>query len=334
MAKRILASVLGILLLLSLLAAGAGFYVYQQLTKRTADPVVFDIERGSNLSEVVGNLINRDVLAVNGGVIKAYTLLTRSQGAIQAGQYQIDAGLDVRGVIALFRSGRVIQHRVTFPEGWTFKAWRQHLAERPYLKQETANLSRAEVADLLGIEGDPEGWFFPDTYQYIKGDSDLEILSLAHQEMQQALNETWATRGVLTGIDTQYQALILASVIEKETGYGPDRVKVGSVFHNRLATGMRLQSDPTTIYGLGDSFDGDLKRVHLRTDTPYNTYTRHGLPPTPICSPGVDSIRAAVTGSEHPYFYFVAKGDGLSHFSISLAEHNAAVNRYQRNRQP
>ncbi len=329
--SRVITSILVVLFLSVLCLAVVSFLVLQELGKTTPEEVVFDIESGSNLSEITEQLVQGGITPANASVIKAYALLTRSEGTIKAGQYLVSEGLDVPGMLALFRSGRVLQHQVTFPEGWTFQQWRDHLIEQPYLRHETRGFTRSQIAGVLGISGDPEGWLFPDTYSYTKGDSDLEIMLLAYQKMQRELATAWQRRGSVSGIHSPYDALILASVIEKETGFEPDRAKIASVFQNRLAIGMRLQSDPTVIYGLGDSFDGDLKRSHLRADQPYNSYTRPGLPPTPICSPGAASLDAALAGSMHPYMYFVAKGNGESQFSITLQEHNKAVNRYQRN---
>ena len=209
--------------------------------------------------------------------------------------------------------------------------WWTRLADAEHLTNMTGSLARTEIAALLDISGDPEGWFFPDTYQYAKGDTDIEILALAVSAMRRAIDELWLLRSEGVPLNSSYEAMILASVIEKETADPVDRPKVAGVFHNRLLQGMKLQSDPTVIYGLGADFDGDLKRSHLRADTPFNSYTRKGLPPTPICSPGRAAIKAAVTLTGHPYLYFVARGDGTSEFSITLAEHNAAVRQFQIN---
>lgn len=328
--SRVILSILVVLSSLAVCAVAAGYYVFLQLAAMTPEQVIFDIEPGSNLSAITERLVREEVTPADDMVLKAYALLTRHEGTIKAGQYEVAAGLDVPGLLALFRSGRVMQHQVTFPEGWHFNQWRARLDEQPYLSHDTTGFTREQIAAVLGIQGDPEGWLFPDTYTYTKGDSDLEIMLLAYQKMQQVLNGAWQGRGSVSGIHSPYDALILASVIEKETGYEPDRAKIASVFQNRLARGMKLQSDPTIIYGLGESFDGDLKRSHLRADQPYNSYTRPGLPPTPICSPGSASIEAALAGSMHPYLYFVAKGNGESYFSLTLEEHNRAVDKYQR----
>jgi UPF0755 protein len=306
----------------------AGFLRYQ-LKSEVGQEALFVIPAGSNLSRISKELKRADLLPADESVFKALALLTRDEGTIRAGQYRITQTMTVADLLALFRSGTVVQHKITFPEGITVDQWLQQLREAPYLAQAQA-INRSAVSANLGIEGDPEGWLFPDTYQYAMGDSAFDVLRLAYKKMQGVLQSEWDKRGALKNINDQYDILILASLIEKETGYGPDREKIASVFHNRMATAMKLQTDPTVIYGMGDEFSGDLKRIHLRKDTPYNTYTRHGLPPTPICSPGLASISAAVIGSQHPYFYFVAKGDGKSAFSVNLEDHNKAVNTYQR----
>lgn len=325
--KLALAAALSLLFLCSLIAV----YIHDQLSVPVSKDSVFTIEPGSNLSAITKRLTRDDLLPVNNIAFKAFALLTRDAGSIQAGQYQLKAGMPSQDVLALFRSGKVIQYRITFPEGLRVKEWLARLQEAPYLDAKTTGMTREDLGQSLGLTAELEGSLFPDTYQYTLGDSDLDILKLAVRKMKQVLGDEWNGRA-MTAVSTPFDALILASMIEKETGYGPDREKIASVFHNRLDTGMKLQSDPTVIFGLGAGFDGDLKRSHLKSDTPYNTYTRTGLPPGPICSPGRASINAALGGSSHPYFYFVAMGDGKSYFSVSLEEHNKAVNRYQKKR--
>lgn len=312
-------------------ALGAAFIDYQ-LSRTVGEDIVFDIPAGDNLSAITGRLAGLDALPVNQILFKTVALLTRENGAILAGQYRITADMTGSDILELFRSGRVVEYRLTFPEGWSLNEWLANLGEAPHLASLTAGLSRDQLAAEMGIEGDPEGWFFPDTYVYRKGDSDLTILRQAYERMQQILDQEWRGRGHVSHLADYSEALTLASIIEKETGHEPDRIKIASVFHNRLVSGMRLQSDPTVIYGLGEGFDGDLTRKHLRADTPYNTYTRSGLTPGPICSPGRASIRSAMAGSSHNYLYFVAMGDGKSYFSTTLEEHNRAVNQYQKRR--
>jgi UPF0755 protein len=218
-----------------------------------------------------------------------------------------------------------------FIEGWTFKQMRAKLDSSPDLKHDTKELTDAQIMEKLGRPGvHPEGQFFPDTYITDKGVSDLEVLKLSMAFMNKRLREAWEARAEGISISSPEEALILASIIEKETGSAQDRGLVSGVFHNRLKIGMRLQTDPTVIYGLGDRFDGNLRKTDLQTDTPYNTYTRAGLPPTPIAAPSLASLKAATAPEKTDALYFVAKGDGsgASYFSRTLDEHNRAVQRY------
>ena len=220
---------------------------------------------------------------------------------------------------------------MTLVEGWNWRQVRQALARAELLKPDSQGLSDDALMVRLGRPGiAPEGRFYPDTYSYAKNSSDLKVLERALKAMDRQLGKAWAARAPTLALRTPEEALILASIVEKETGKGVDRPMISSVFHNRLRIGMPLQTDPTVIYGLGEAFDGNLKRIHLRTDTPWNTYTRAGLPPTPIAMPGKAALMAAVQPASSQALYFVARGDGSSHFSNSLEEHNRAVNRYQR----
>ena len=217
---------------------------------------------------------------------------------------------------------------ITFPEGLTFATWLEILAADSRVTQ--TGLSADDLAAAVGHEGSIEGWLFPETYRFETGTTDLELLTRAYRKMQAVLAEAWAARTVDGILESPRDALILASIVEKETGRPEDRELIARVFLNRLEIDMRLQSDPTVIYGLGESFDGDLRRRDLRNPHVYNTYAHRGLPPGPICMPGRAAIRAVLHAAEAPYFYFVARGDGSSQFSVTLDEHNAAVNRYQR----
>jgi len=220
---------------------------------------------------------------------------------------------------------------LTLVEGWTFRQVRQALAKEDQIKQDTAQLTAEQIMAQLGLPGvHPEGRFFPDTYSYAKGSSDLALLRRALHAMDRRLEAAWAARASDVPLKSPDEALILASIVEKETGRASDRAQIAGVFANRLRVGMLLQTDPTVIYGLGEKFDGNLRRRDLQTDTPWNTYTRPGLPPTPIAMPGKAALLAAVQPASTRALYFVAKGDGSSHFSTSLDEHNRAVNRYQR----
>jgi UPF0755 protein len=273
-----------------------------------------------------GVRINPDLLAL-------WFRITGAASRIKAGSYEFPSGETPREITARLTRGEQAQEAVTFVEGWTFAQMRQALARAPNLKPSTASMSDAQIMAALGREGQhPEGRFFPDTYRFAKGSADMAVLRLALNAMDKKLAAAWAQRAADTPLKNPEQALILASIIEKETGAKADRGKVGGVFNNRLRIGMRLQTDPTVIYGLGAKFDGNLRKADLTTDTPYNTYTRAGLTPTPISMPGEASLMAAVKPDVTKALYFVARGDGSSEFSENLAAHNRAVNRYQRGR--
>jgi UPF0755 protein len=250
---------------------------------------------------------------------------------IRAGSYEIEAGITPRGLLETLVQGRERMQMVRILEGWTVKQMRRALVEAPGLRATTADWDDARLMQELGLPGVPaEGQFFPDTYAYTRGVSDLTVLRRAQRTMQAQLAQAWAGRAEGLPLATPQQALVLASIIEKETGQAADRGLVGAVFVNRLRIGMPLQSDPTVIYGLGDAFDGNLRKRDLQADTPFNTYTRGGLPPTPIALPGLASLNAALRPESSKALYFVARGDGSSVFSQTLSEHNRAVNRYQR----
>jgi UPF0755 protein len=249
---------------------------------------------------------------------------------IRAGSYEVTEGTTPRTLLDKLVQGDELLERVRFIEGWTLRQLRAELARAPHLKPTTAALDEAALMAAVGAPGIPaEGRFFPDTYVYSRGVSDLTVLRRAHRMMQQQLQQAWEQRAADVPLKTPDEALILASIVEKETGLDADRGQIAGVFVNRLRIGMPLQTDPTVIYGLGASFDGNLRRRDLETDGPFNTYTRGGLPPTPIALPGLASLRAAVRPERTKALYFVAKGDGRSAFSENLADHNRAVTRYQ-----
>ncbi len=251
--------------------------------------------------------------------------------AIKAGSYEITPEMSPRVVLNMLARGEETLRTVTLVEGWTFKQFKQALAKSDNLKLTTQGMSDAEIMAQLGRPNlHPEGRFYPDTYSYAKGSTDLAVMQRALKAMDRHLAKVWNQRKSNLPLTHPDELLILASIVEKETGRASDRPLISAVFHNRLKMGMRLQTDPTVIYGLGDAFDGNLRRVDLRTDTPYNTYTRGGLPPTPIAMPGKAALLAAIDPAPSNALYFVAKGDGTSHFSQSLNEHNNAVNKYQR----
>ncbi len=263
-----------------------------------------------------------------------FALLGRFTGMdrnIQAGSYEVSPGVTALELLQKLTAGDVTQTSLVVVEGKTFRELRARLDAHPDLRHETSGLADAELLQRLGAaESHPEGLFFPDTYLFAKQSNDLTLLRRAYQSMQHRLAAEWAGRDASVPYKNAYEALIMASIIEKETGTAADRGKVASVFVNRLRRGMLLQTDPTVIYGIGEKFDGNLRKSDLHTDTVYNTYTRAGLPPTPIALPGAASIQAALHPPVSDFLYFVARGDGSSVFSRTLEEHNRAVIRYQK----
>jgi UPF0755 protein len=318
-------------LILAVAVLAGGFYAwYDRPLDLPAETVEFRVPAGTGLRGVVG-ILERAGVNVQGNLLVLAARLSGKEGAIRAGTYGITAGITPRELLDTLVQGKVLQVEVRLIEGWTFRQWRSQLASQPGLEHVSAGLGDAELMQRLGFPGvAPEGMFFPDTYRVDKYSSDLELLSRAARAMQRHLQREWEGREQGLPYRTPYEALIMASIVEKETGQAADRGMVAGVFVNRLRLGMRLQTDPTVIYGLGERFDGNLRKVDLQTDTPYNTYTRAGLPPTPIAMPGLASLRAALHPARTEALYFVARGDGSSHFSRSLDEHNQAVNRYQR----
>lgn len=250
---------------------------------------------------------------------------------IKAGSYELDATITPRRLLSKLVRGEEAQRAVTLVEGWNWRQVRQALAKADQLKGDSTELDDAAIMARLGRPGTlPEGRFYPDTYTYSKGSSDLAVLQRALRAMDKKLEAAWQARDPNLPLKSADEALILASIVEKETGRGSDRPLIASVFVNRLRSGMLLQTDPTVIYGMGERFDGNLRKRDLLTDTPWNTYTRAGLPPTPIAMPGRGALLAAVHPADSRSLYFVARGDGSSHFSATLDEHNRAVNQFQR----
>lgn len=295
-----------------------------------AVPAEVEIPRGAGLRTAIEEL-------EKGGVSVRpveFELLARALGrsrSIKAGNYQLLQPITPLDLLNKLTRGDVAQAEVRLIEGWTFSQFRAALDASPDLRHDTAGLDERELLSRLqAAESHPEGLFFPDTYLFAKGSSDLAVLRRAYRAMQRHLAEEWEKRAPSAPYRSPYEALIMASIIEKETGQAGERDRIGGVLTNRLRIGMRLQVDPTIIYGLGASFDGNLKRTHLTDDGPYNTYTRPGLPPTPIAMPGLASIRSAMRPARTDALYYVSRGDGSSQFSRSLEEHNRAVSKYQR----
>lgn len=294
------------------------------------DSVYFNIDRGLGVGQVAR------ILEANGLVsdASAFVLLVRvlgKSGDIKAGSYQARDTVSPLRLVEKITRGEFAQGQIRFIEGWTFRQMRAALDAHPALTHETADLSGPEILERLGVDQKhPEGLFFPDTYHFAAGTSDLTILRQAYDKMQDVLASAWDERDSKHPVKTKYQGLILASIVEKETGDPAEREMVAAVFGNRRRKGMRLQTDPTVIYGLGEQFDVNLRKRDLQTDSPYNTYTRYGLPPTPIALPGEAAIHATLKPAQTSALYFVSKGDGTHQFSNSLAEHNRAVDRFQR----
>ncbi|MEJ2521660.1 MAG: endolytic transglycosylase MltG [Gammaproteobacteria bacterium] len=334
MARRVILLFAGVVLLAGLLAAGAAWWGLRWLDMPgPADADVrVEIPPGSSLGAVAARLESAGAVD-DARLFRWYGQLSGTAPRVRAGEYDIPAGSTPRAIMALLVSGDVVMHSVTIVEGWTFREMRNVLETHPALRAEAAGLEAGDIMERLGRPGvPPEGWFLPETYRFPRGTSDLEIMALAHDAMETALETAWAARDADVPLETPYEALILASIVEKETGLPSERARVAGVFTRRLKMGMRLQTDPTVIYGLGESFDGNLRRRDLETDNPYNTYTRAGLPPTPIALPGRAALEAATRPAEGDALYFVAtgKGDGSHYFSATLEEHNEAVRRYLR----
>lgn len=313
-----------------LVAAGISVYYYLHapldLPEETVD---FVIEPGSSVRKVAAT-INEAGIELPPDVLVAYARLTGIQTRIQAGGYALKRGESLMDLFRKLDQADVTQRQILFVEGWNLRQIRAALAAHPDVRQTLQGVGNDQLGTRVGAPVEHgEGLFFPDTYLFSVGTTDLEILKRAFHAQQRVLEDAWAQRDEGLPLRSPYEALILASIIEKETGREADRNAVAGVFINRLRAGMLLQTDPTVIYGVGETFDGNLTRLHLRTDTPWNTYTRAGLPPTPIAAVGRPSIQAALQPEKHGYYYFVARGDGTSQFSKNLADHNRAVRTYQ-----
>ena len=312
-----------------LAAAGyAAWYVSAPLAVATL-PVEVEIPRGATLRGVMDAL---EKAGIQPRRLEFETLarVLRKERGIKAGSYEIAEPVTPVELLEKLTRGDVTQAEVRLIEGWTFAQFRAALDASPHLRHDTTGLEDTQVlARIQATQAHPEGLFFPDTYLFAKGSSDLAVLRRAYRAMQRHLQHEWEARFANVPYPSPYEALIMASIIEKETGKAEERDTIGGVLVNRLRIGMRLQVDPTIIYGLGSAFDGNLKKSHLIEDGPYNTYTRAGLPPTPIAMPGLASLRAAVRPGKTEALYYVSKGDGSSQFSRTLDEHNRAVSRYQ-----
>ena len=327
---RAISRALIILLLLAAVAAGGAWWWLHQPLQLSQPNLELEIEPGTTPRGVAQSVVKAGV-QTDARLLYAWFRLSGKDRSIKAGNYELSAGLTPYELLQKLARGEESLRALTLVEGWNWRQVRAALAREEFLKQDSASLSdEALMAQLERAGVAPEGRFFPDTYTYAKGSSDIAVLRRALHAMDRRLADAWAMRAANTPLKSADEALILASIVEKETGRAADRAQIAGVFTNRLRIGMRLQTDPTVIYGVGASFDGNLRKRDLQTDTPWNTYTRAGLPITPIAMPGKAALMAAVQPDQTKAIYFVAKGDGTSHFSATLDEHNRAVNRYQR----
>ena len=317
-------------MLLIVLGAGgyAAWYVATPLEVK-ALPAEVEIPQGARFRTAVTQL-QRAGIRVRPYHFEALARALGRSRDIKAGNYLIAQPVTPIDLLDKLTRGDVTQAQVQLIEGWTFGQFRAALDASPDLKHDSSQLEDSEIlARIQATEPHPEGLFFPDTYLFARGASDLNVLRRAYHAMQRHLRNEWEARATNVPYQSPYEALIMASIVEKETGRPEERDQIAGVLVNRLRIGMRLQADPTIIYGLGPSFDGNLKKIHLLADGPYNTYTRAGLPPTPIAMPGFASLHAALQPGQTNALYYVSRGDGSSQFSRTIEEHNRAVSKYQ-----
>ncbi|MBM0105579.1 endolytic transglycosylase MltG [Steroidobacter sp. S1-65] len=331
---RTLLRLFGVLIVLGAIALGAlawwGHRWLQTPIATLTEPTVFEVPKGASLRTVASSLNDQNLLD-QPQIWTAWARITKRAHSLKAGEYQLTPGLTPSDLLERLNSGQVLLHSITFIEGSTFADIRKALAQSPSVRNEYGARTPEEVMRALGQpDVHPEGQFFPDTYRFPRNTTDIELLGMAFRRMQQELTTAWESRAKDLPLSGPYEALILASIVEKETALDSERAQIAGVFIERLRRGMRLQTDPTVIYGMMATYDGNIRRKDLLRDTPYNTYTRAGLPPTPIALPGLESLRAAVQPETTGALFFVAtgKGDGSHYFSRTLSEHNAAVKRY------
>lgn len=327
---RWIVRLLTVALLGLLLVVAAGAYGLQELQRPLAledSPLVYEVKPGASIRS-----ISREF--ESNGWLKSRWLLEvwaryKGQAAdIRAGEYELTSSMSVQDVLTLFVSGQSLQYRITFPEGITAKDMVRQLQANEKIKATIDLSDLAKALESITGHKNSEGWFYPDTYQFPRNSSDRDVLTMAFNKMKSELDAAWAAKDKSTILKDPYEALILASIVEKETGAAEERPMIAGVFTQRLKKGMKLQTDPTVIYGMGDRYKGNIRKSDLKRDTPYNTYTRTGLPPTPIALPGRDALLAAVKPAETDALFFVAKGGGRHHFSKTYKEHRRAVIKY------
>ena len=322
-------AVVGVLLLTYVAVVGVQFYSFKDTPMSVNGEQLVVVAPGEGLGKVAWAMKAQGLIAQP----RFFSLWGRIQGTagrIHVGEYRVEPGMTPLQLLARMVKGEVVQYSLTLVDGWNLKQVMQAVDGHPKLKQTLAGKTAAEIAAAVGIDGGhPEGWFFPDTYYFPAGMSDVEFLKRAYKAMKKRLSEEWSGRADGLPYKNAYEALIMASIVEKETAVPSERSEVAGVFVRRLQKNMRLQTDPTVIYGMGDAYDGNIRRRDLKRDTPYNTYTRHGLPPTPIAMPGGAAIHATLHPADGETLYFVARGDGSHYFSKTLKEHINAVRKYQ-----
>jgi UPF0755 protein len=331
--------VLGLFLLIASFGGGWLWMDYREFEKAALaippDGVTYTLAAGASAGSFASDMVAAGYLPARRGLYLQWMAWISGRAAqLKAGEYRLNPGLTPSGLLDLLVSGRVVQYPLTVIEGWTFRQLLAAVREHEALRQTLEGLDDLTVMAALGKPGEyPEGRFFPDTYLFPRGTTDADFLLRAYRRMAAVLDEAWRQRAAGLPLKDPYQALVLASIVEKESGVAGERPQIAGVFVRRLQKGMKLQADPTVIYGIGERFDGNLRRSDLETDTPYNSYTRTGLPPTPICLPSRAAIQAVLAPGGGNDLYFVARGDGSHQFSASLEEHQRAVNQFQRRRQ-
>ena len=332
------AALRALLLVVLLAAAGAllyGWYDFNRFSRAplhvTTQGESIDVARGTSFRNIVGELRQRGLTSADPLYWWLLAEQMRVAGKLHAGEYALEAGITPRQLLANMATDKVLQRNLTIVDGWTFAQLREALAKTEKLEHDTVTLDDAAIMQKIGATGEaPEGRFLPETYAYVKGDSDLDVLKRAHLAMAKTLDAMWPARDKDLPLATPYDALILASIVEKETGRADERARIAGVFVRRLQDHMLLQTDPSVIYGMGAAYNGSIHKVDLATDTPYNTYTRPGLPPTPIALPGKPALLAVLHPASGNELYFVARGDGGHVFASTLEEHNRNVDCYQR----